>query len=119
MTPKLSLEKIQAAFAAVERLPEHAAWDAGPYLRDFGFNPYLASRLCAWGEPLGLVCWLEDARGKTDGVKMWRHEFLKAAYDQYVALYGADDDLPAAFAEHYRAGGVYESQAMRPAARPR
>lgn len=95
-------KRLLLSFQGVELRPEHYNHgDQGPYLRDFGFAPAVASALIRWGDPQGLVCWFEDGKGRTDGRHCWKPEFLLEACDEHLERFGPAD-LPDEFLRWHR-----------------
>lgn len=90
-------QRLLQSFAAVELLPEHFNYgDETPALRDFGMAPSIATALIRWGEPLGLVCRFETATGRSNNAYSWKPEFLVAAVNKHIELFGelGRKDLP-------------------------
>ena len=80
------------SFQSVALRPDHRNHgDQGPYLRDFGIAPSVASKLIRWGEQNELVCTFENANGVSGGAYHWRAKFLVDAVAKHLELFGPDD----------------------------
>lgn len=102
--PKMSkTQRLLQSFSAVELRPEHRNYgDETPALRDFGIAPSIATALIRWGEPHDLVCTFENAAGRSNNAYSWKPEFLVAAVNKHLELFGDDGkaDLPDALLEY-------------------
>lgn len=90
-------QRLLQSFAAVELLPEHRNYgEETPPLRDFGVAPSIATALIRWGEQHHLVCTFCNAAGRSNGAYSWKPEFLVAAIEKHIELFGeaGKSDLP-------------------------
>lgn len=100
MTHKTKTTKTQRllqSFSAVELRDEHRNYgDETPALRDFGIAPSIATALIRWGEQHDLVCTFENAAGRSNNAYSWKPEFLVAAVNKHLELFGeaGKADLP-------------------------
>ena len=82
-------QRLLHSFQSVELLPEHCNYgDETPTLRDFGVAGQIANKLIAYGESKSLVCTFEQEDGRTPNRHHWKVEFLKAATEKHLALFG-------------------------------
>lgn len=95
--PTTKTARLLHSFQSVELLPEHRnCGDEGPYLREFGFSAAVAAKLIAWGDSQDLVCTFETGSGVSNNCHSWKSEFLLAACDKHLVLFGPGD-LPDSF----------------------
>ena len=82
-------QRLLHSFQRVELLPEHYNYgDETPTLRDFGVAGQIANKLIAYGESKSLVCTFEQEDGKTPNRHHWRVEFLRAAIQKHMEIFG-------------------------------
>lgn len=88
-TKSSKTQRLLQSFAAVELLPIHRNYgDQGPALRHFGIAPVVATALIRWGEQHELVCTFENAEGRSTNTYSWQPEFLVAAVNKHIELFG-------------------------------
>ena len=89
--PLTKTQRLLQSFSSVTLLDEHRNYgDETPALRDFGIAPSIATALIRWGEQHGLVCRFENAAGRTNNAYSWKPDFLIAAVDKHIELFGED-----------------------------
>jgi hypothetical protein len=82
-------ERLLKSFKSVELLPEHRNYgDETPCLRDYGIAGKTATTLIRWGETECLVCTFESARGVSNNTYSWKPQFIKAAVNKHIELFG-------------------------------
>jgi len=85
-------KRLLLSFQSIElRFEHYNPGNQGPYLRDFGFAPSVASALIRWGEQHNLVCWFENERGVSSGTHCWEPAFLMDACDAHLERFGPAD----------------------------
>ena len=97
--PMTKTQRLLRSFAAVKLKDEHRNFgDETPALRDFGVAPSIATALIRWGETHDLMCTFENAAGRSNNAYSWKPEFLVAAVDKHLELFGdaGRGDLPQA-----------------------
>ena len=101
--PMTKTQRMLTSFAAVELREEHRNYgDQTPALRDFGVAPSVATALIRWGEQHDLVCTFENKSGRSNNAYSWKPEFLKAAVQKHLALFGdaGKTDIPQALLDY-------------------
>lgn len=96
-TNSTKTQRLLQSFSSVELRHEHRNYgDETPALRDFGIAPSIATALIRWGEQHDLVCTFETAAGRSNNAYSWKPEFLVAAVNKHLELFGeaGKADLP-------------------------
>lgn len=96
-TKSTKTQRLLQSFSSVElRVEYRNNGDETPALRDFGIAPSIAAALIRWGSQHGLVCTFENAAGRSNNAHSWKPEFLVAAVNKHLELFGdaGKSDLP-------------------------
>lgn len=90
-------QRLLKSFQSVDLLDVHRNYgDETPALRDFGVAPSIATALIRWGEKHNLVCTFGSAGGRSNNAYSWKPEFLVAALEKHIELFGDEGkaDIP-------------------------